>query len=111
THFAKKKRGVSILISKDVAFKLINKHADKLGRFLIIQCYLNNAPYTLVNVYGPHTNQVAFLAKIFQKLDKWRLGEVIMGGDTNFLLDTQLDALATATIATPTELSRETMVR
>ncbi|CAH2315091.1 Hypothetical predicted protein, partial [Pelobates cultripes] len=87
TCYSAKKRGVSTVISKDVAFSLVRKISDKKGRYLILQCMLNNAPYTLINVYSPNENQNEFLQMILALTDMYSHGEVIIGGDTNCLLD------------------------
>ena len=47
-------RGVSILISKQVEYSIIDTHQDSEGRILILNIELDNKKYTLVNIYAPN---------------------------------------------------------
>jgi exodeoxyribonuclease-3 len=47
-------RCVSILISNQVEYSIIDTHQDSEGRILILNIELDNKKYTLVNIYAPN---------------------------------------------------------
>jgi exonuclease III len=47
-------RGVAIWIKKNVEFKLIDEYKDNEGRLLLINVEINNAIYTIINIYAPN---------------------------------------------------------
>ena len=47
-------RGVAICIKKNVEFKLIDEYKDNQGRLLLINVEINNAIYTIINIYAPN---------------------------------------------------------
>lgn len=53
---------------------------------------LGRSLVTLVNLYLPNSNQIAFLEPIMTKLDDFAEGMVIMGRDMNFVMDPTLDS-------------------
>ena len=78
-------RGVSILISKQVEYSIIDTHQDSKGRMLILNIELDNTNYTLVNIYVPNhvKEKNSFFEKIKNMLEKTCLGMLIIGGDVN----------------------------
>ncbi|XP_063818782.1 uncharacterized protein LOC135056932 [Pseudophryne corroboree] len=86
-----KKRGVSILIAPHLTFELLDSHADKAGRWLILVGKLNDSLCTLINIYAPNQNQATFFGRISAQLTSLGRGEVIMAGDFNEVLDASLD--------------------
>ena len=54
-----KKRGVLLAIKHSVAFKLHDLVCDTNGRYIILTCDLNNATYTLVNLYATKISELS----------------------------------------------------
>ncbi|CAH2330160.1 Hypothetical predicted protein, partial [Pelobates cultripes] len=61
--YSTKARGVTILIHKLLSFDLLQLKKDTQGRYLIIQCTINDAIYTIAGIYSPNQNQRNFLHK------------------------------------------------
>jgi exonuclease III len=45
---------VAIWIKKNVELKLIDEYKDNEGRLLLINVEINNAIYTIINIYAPN---------------------------------------------------------
>ena len=78
-------RGVSILISKQVEYSIIDTHQDSEDIILILNIELDNKNYTLVNIYVPNhvKERNSFFKKLKNMLEKTCLGMLIIGGDLN----------------------------
>ena len=86
-------KGVSILIKKDVHFKLINKKTSNDGRKLLINCIVGNDKFSFVVVYAPRTKneRIAFFRDLENWLKDCELYTLIMGGDFNTIMNKKLD--------------------
>ncbi len=88
-------RGVSVLIKKNNAIKIVNKRCDNEGRIILINLTILDELFTVVNVYAP--NKEKDRSQLFNKLEKWLLnyGEskenCIVCGDFNITPDPSLD--------------------
>lgn len=82
-----KARGVAILISKNCSFQVDNLLIDPQGRFLFAKGLLSGQKVTVANVYVPNMGQLEFLQIILEKLDKFKEGDLILGGDFNLIVD------------------------
>ena len=87
--FNSKQRGVSILINKNIPFKLNSSTTDPEGRFVIINISINQLTLTLVNVYGPNNDDPAFFHNLFSLLNN--SSNLIIAGDFNTVLIPSLD--------------------
>lgn len=83
--------GVSILISKNLQFSVLNPLSDPEERFLFINCVINEVNYTLASLYAPNVNQLLFLNQTFCKLMEFKTGEILLGGDLNYVCNPILD--------------------
>lgn len=63
---------------------------DPYGRYIIV-----SLPLTLLNIYGPNTNDPNFYKKVFDLLPDGNNSNIIIGGDLNGYLDPYLDRLST----------------
>lgn len=86
-----KKNGVMIAVKNSLTFTLHNSLIDEEGRYLALDCTLDNTRYTIVNVYTPNSGQIKFLSKLMKKLNKFRQGNFIVCGDFNIAPDNELD--------------------
>lgn len=93
-----KKNGVLIAIKNTTAFTLHNSLVDTEGRYLALDCTMDNTRCTLVNIYAPNTGQIKFLTKLMKKINQFRQGHLIICGDFNFIPDNILDASSQTTI-------------
>lgn len=106
--FNSKARGVAILFRKGISFQLDSVTADPHGRYVMISGQLNSLYITMLNIYGPNTDEPIFFKKIFD-LIPCRCANVIVGGDFNCYLDPYLDRSSTkppSTIASVQILNR-----
>ena len=87
-------RGVAIWIKDKTRFKYIDEHKDLEGRVIMINIEIDENIYTLVNIYAPNRlrERNSFFKTIKVFINKYGLGQVILGGDFNdiwSLLDTK----------------------
>ncbi|OCT69297.1 hypothetical protein XELAEV_18040610mg [Xenopus laevis] len=71
--------------------KLTQKYADPEGHFIIIIGHLQNQLTTLASVYAPNTSKQTFFRNFINKLSEISEGRVIVGGDFNTTLNTNVD--------------------
>lgn len=93
--FISKARGVAILFQKTVPFQF-QSLTDPNGRFIIVTGHINSFPVTLVNIYGPNTDDPAFFRKVFDLIPDDDSSHIVIGGDLNCYLDPYLDRLSSA---------------
>uniref|UniRef100_A0A3B4V6J8 Endonuclease/exonuclease/phosphatase domain-containing protein n=1 Tax=Seriola dumerili TaxID=41447 RepID=A0A3B4V6J8_SERDU len=86
-----KKRGTSILISKNIPFSHISTLADPEGSYIIVTGSIGKDTMTLANIYSPNTDSQSFFHSLFAALSKFPNSCVILGGDFNITLDSHMD--------------------
>ena len=84
-------KGIAILINDNFNCKIINYEEIIQGRLQSLEIEINEHTVTIINIYGPNTDDVS----LFNKLDEY-LGSndektFIIGGDFNTILDVELD--------------------
>ena len=55
----------------------------------------------LVNVYGPNKDNPAFYQSLFETVIRYKNHNVVIVGDWNLVLDSQLDCIIINTLITP----------
>ena len=90
-------RGVLIAFREAMKYKIVSKHIDNDGRYIILNVLIDNNPIVLVNYYAPNNEaeQVKILEelnRIFDTFDNHEDTKYIWGGDFNTILNTHLDA-------------------
>lgn len=60
TPFTSRARGVAILFRNAIPFLLKSKTTDPNGRFVLISGYINSFLITLLNIYGPNSDDPSF---------------------------------------------------
>ena len=89
--FTTSSRGVAILVSKSLPFRLETCIKDKYGRFVIINGTLQGEEITIMNIYCPPNYSPEFLTKAFTELTELSSEMALVGGDFNCLLCQNLD--------------------
>jgi exonuclease III len=80
---------VAIWIKKKVEFKLIDEYKDNEGRLLLINVEINNAIYTIINIYAPNNmkKRNSFFKQVDRFINEYSIGDqIILAGDYNDIL-------------------------
>uniref|UniRef100_A0A8D0CV61 exodeoxyribonuclease III n=1 Tax=Sander lucioperca TaxID=283035 RepID=A0A8D0CV61_SANLU len=93
--FTSHARGVAILFRKNIPFQVTSVNNDPLGRYLLVSGTINSFSLTLLNIYGPNTDEPNFFRKVFDLLPDDSDSNIIIAGDFNCYLDPSLDRLST----------------
>ena len=64
SHLKTNAREVSILFSKNLDYKIRRKIIDDSGNFIIVDINIYNQRLTLINLYGPNTDNSTFFKNI-----------------------------------------------
>lgn len=86
-----KRAGVSILVKDSIAFQLLSVTSDSKGRFVILRGIINSKKYTILSLYAPNSQQTPFLRNIISEAKKTKIGDLIICGDFNVVMDRSLD--------------------
>lgn len=86
-----KTRGAAILILKKIQFIPESIVPDCNGRFTMVSGRLFHFPVILVCVYAPNFDDSQFMATLLSSLPNMDTHYLILGGDLNCVMDTQLD--------------------
>ena len=90
-------RGVLIAFHKSLKYKIIEKHIDSNGRFVVLNSLIDSDPIILANYYTPckEPDQLKILEELNRIFDQLQVKEdtqFIWGGYFNVVFDTVLDA-------------------
>ena len=91
SRFNYKARGTAILIRKGIPFEHSEVISDANGRYIFVVGKLFNTPVILANIYGPNGDNAQFFLNFFSTLPDLNSYKLILGGDFNCVLHTQLD--------------------
>lgn len=89
--YSSKKRGVAILIRRNLSVTINKTIADTEGRYIIINSTINNNNITIANIYGPNIDDENFFHTFFSILLEFTQSAVIIGGDFNTVINPILD--------------------
>lgn len=95
SQYSDRARGAAILINKNIAFEPTNTLSDPNGRFVIVSGRLLHIPVVLACVYAPTWDDDKFISNFFSTLPSVDNHHIIIGGDFNLVLDTDLDRSST----------------
>ena len=80
-------RGVATIIIPNFEYKVLNSFVDKDGRFLFVTIEIEKEHIiTLVNVYGPNTDEPLWFDNLFQKAENYEPNYMLYAGDWNVAL-------------------------
>jgi exonuclease III len=77
------KRGVGILLSRNLNYTVLETGADPGENFLILKISLGEQQIILVSVYGPNNHDPVFFQSLFRALKNMGDIPIVMGGDFN----------------------------
>lgn len=89
--FSDRSRGAAVINSKNVMFEPSHTVLDTNGRYVIVTGSLQNTPVVLASIYAPNWDDEKFFLKFFAKLPNLDDHHLIIGGDFNLVLNTNLD--------------------
>lgn len=86
-----KARGVAIVFSKHIPLHNPEVLADPRGRYIFLNCSIDDRPLTFASIYAPNTNQIQFLSETLASLNSFKKGDLLIGGDFNQINNPLLD--------------------
>lgn len=101
-----KSKGVSILISSKTPWHHQSSMIDPSGRFFFFKGLIGTVMVTLAAIYAPNEQQAKFIRDTMEKLDDFREGQLIMGGDFNTPLIPSIDTSTGKSSIPPNQLKR-----
>lgn len=91
SHRSGRKRGVSILIHRQINFTLTTVHKDSEGRFILVNGCIDGIHVSLMNVYAPNEDEPSFIRSIFNTVLQYSTGILLLGGDFNCVMSQFMD--------------------
>ena len=91
SHKSGKKRGVAILIHRQINFKLDSLHKDSEGRYVLINGVIDGTQISLMNVYAPNEDDPEFIRTVFNVTLRHSTGILLKGGDYNCVMSQSKD--------------------
>ena len=86
---------MAILCNKDINIEINETIKDNTGRLLLINCTIEDTPFTIINVYCPTKDnealQLKFLSFIEDTIELYGGDNIILGGDLNTYIDINID--------------------
>uniref|UniRef100_A0A3Q3FF70 exodeoxyribonuclease III n=1 Tax=Labrus bergylta TaxID=56723 RepID=A0A3Q3FF70_9LABR len=91
--YSTNKRGVIILLHRNLPFTVTASFQDTEGRIVLVKGVLFGEDVLLGNIYAPNAQDGAFFALLFSQLAEMDCPNMIIGGDFNCSLSPSLDRL------------------
>ena len=91
SHVRSDSAGVCMLFKPSANFDILSTHTDSNGRILLVIVKINDSPVTLVNIYGPNSDDGIFFSELHELLCNYGEEPYILGGDFNIILNPNLD--------------------
>lgn len=85
------KEGVAILIHKSFNGTVSNFTEIIPGRMISLNIAINNWEFTILNIYGPNTDNGEYFKTLVKQLSKDEVNNYIIGGDFNTVIDIHYD--------------------
>ena len=84
-------RGVAIMFTRNLDFKIQRTSRDMEGRWLQIEMLFKDLVIQVINVYAPNNDNVEFFQSVFNNVLNTTCDHFIIGGDLNKALNNSLD--------------------
>lgn len=91
SHQSGRKRGVSIMIHRQVNFTPKEIHKDSEGRFILVNGLLDGIEVSFMNIYAPNEDDPSFIHIIFSTILQHSSGILLLGGDFNCVMSQHMD--------------------
>ena len=96
SHGTNHSRGVLILAKVQLDFKLQSLKVDLQGRYVLLEAFIVESPFALLNIYAPNkcAEQCDFFNKISEELKSSLTlvdSSFVIGGDFDMIFDQDLD--------------------
>jgi exonuclease III len=102
TSYSSNSRGVCVLFNNDFEYTIHKVNVDPNGNFIIIDLTITNCVrLTLVNIYGPNSDNPDFYQHLHNKIDSFENNSILMCGDWNLVLDPTVDTFNYKNINNP----------
>uniref|UniRef100_A0A3P8TGQ6 exodeoxyribonuclease III n=1 Tax=Amphiprion percula TaxID=161767 RepID=A0A3P8TGQ6_AMPPE len=101
SHQSGRRRGVSILIHRQVNFSSSLVHKDSEGRFILVNGSIDGTQVSLMNIYAPNEDIPGFISKIFTTILQHSTGILLLGGDFNCAMSQFTDRQPPSKASTP----------
>ena len=85
-------KGVMIMFKPNLQIDVDKVTADQEGRYVMIDCKMDDQWFLLVNLYAPNTDKPEFFLEIIQRMSMHKSADRIMIGDFNLVLEPQKDS-------------------
>ena len=89
--FTSNARGVAILINSNFEFEFLKEKKVKGGNILAIEINIEKVRFTLINIYGPNTDQPEFFELIKDGILEFENENIVICGDFNLVQNPTLD--------------------
>lgn len=96
SHQSGRKRGVSILIHRQVNFALTKVHKDSEGRFILVNGSIDGIQVCLMNIYAPNEDEPGFISTVINTALQHSSGILLLGGDFNCAMSQLMDRQPTS---------------
>ena len=83
SNFSSNARGVIIMISKNLAAKVVDSICDDEGRYVIVKLIMGGKSMAIASVYGPNEDDPDFLDVLFEAAYDLGCDHTFIGGDFN----------------------------
>ena len=83
SHGNSNSKGVAILMSKNLDYKLLKTVKDQDGRKLLVLIEHNDVKILLVNIYAPNDDDPSFFVEVMEAVSEFEYDMVVWGGDFN----------------------------
>ena len=83
-------RGTAILINRKFYCNVIGVQKDTHGRFIILNCEIEDTELCIANIYAPNADSPGFFGDLLHILDNSTTKRIVIG-DFNLVLNTDLD--------------------
>ena len=91
--YSSRSRGTCILIDNNVQHSLIAEIMSDCGNYVIVICKVNRDTFAFINIYGPNRDSPNFFSEVLNHLEDVEVDHVILAGDLNFTIDSDIDCL------------------
>ena len=93
--------GVAVLFRNNFEFEIHTTYKDPTGRFVVLDITANHIRFTLVNLYGPNSDNPEFFQSIFREAQKLENMSIVFCGDWNVIQEKEKDTFNVKNLNNP----------